>query len=144
MYNMNNRAQMRQPFFEAWEKFQTKQPLSDLEQQLLQVIIEHPEYHYLFQDPEKYKDKDFSAESGETNPYMHFGVHLAIRDQVSMHLPLGIREVFEKLCEQQGSKLEAEHRMIECFSNALWQAMQSGEAFNNDEYLRACRELLGL
>lgn len=142
MYAMNDRNQTRQLFFDAWEKFHAKQPLSDLEQQILQVILEHPEYHYLFQAADKYKNKDFLPELGETNPYMHMSIHLAIRDQIGMNLPLGIRDVFEKLCARSGDKLTAEHEVMECFTQALWEMMHYGKPFDNEAYLQACYSLL--
>jgi len=41
----NNRDELRQFYINSWQKFQSKQALNPLEQQIVAVIQEHPEYH---------------------------------------------------------------------------------------------------
>ena len=94
MFYSNDRQQLRQSFFDAWQKLQYKKPLSPLEMQIAQVIVDHPEYHQLFNHPDKYLDKDYLPEFGETNPFLHLSLHLSIRDQVSTNRPPGMKKIF--------------------------------------------------
>lgn len=138
MYS-NDRGEMRQYFFQTWQKFQAQQMLTDLEQQIVQVILEHPEYHPIFNQPDKYLNKDYLPEFGETNPYLHLALHLTIRDQVSTDRPIGINQIFQQFCKKFGDNLTAEHEMMECLATIMWQSMQQGGQFDLNNYLESLR-----
>ncbi len=55
-----DRQDHRQILFIVWEKHQAKQLLEPMEQKILHVIMNHPEYHHMFADAEKFLDKDFT------------------------------------------------------------------------------------
>ncbi|MEZ5594443.1 MAG: DUF1841 family protein [Gammaproteobacteria bacterium] len=69
-----DRHQIRQVYLDAWCKYCAKQPLEPLQQQIAQVIAEHPEYHRLLQT--RTLHKDFDPAQGESNPFLHMGLHL--------------------------------------------------------------------
>ncbi|NNM60306.1 MAG: DUF1841 family protein [Legionellales bacterium] len=135
MYMMNDPSEARQPYFDAWAKFKQQQPLTDLEKQLVQVMLDHPEYHFIFEKPEKYLDGEYLTEE-KTNPFMHLAVHLVIRDQVMLDNPKGIRQVFAALSSRFGDPLVAEHEMMSCLSEVLWRVLKKGEQFNESQYMR--------
>jgi hypothetical protein len=134
-----DRQQMRHHFFQTWQKFQTQQMLTSLEQQLVQVILDHPEYQPIFNQPDKYLDKDYLPEFGETNPYLHLGLHLTLRDQIATDRPMGINQIFQQYCQKFGDNLAAEHEMMECLATSLWQSMQQGGQFDLENYLENLR-----
>lgn len=137
----NDRQQLRQFFFDTWRKHIAQQPLSALEQQLLQIILAHPEYHYLFENPEKYLDYDYLPEAGEPNPFMHLSLHMGLLEQLTTNRPTGIRTVYHALCQKLGSAHEAEHAMIDCLAHGLWK-MQRGTAYSEQDYLTELNQLL--
>lgn len=122
------RDQARQFFFDAWAKYRAGQPLSDLEQIAVTAIAEHPEYHRFLDDPERHRDRDWTPEAGETNPFLHLSMHLAIREQLSIDQPPGIRARFEVLRAKAGSEHDALHAVMECLGEMLWQAQRQGVA----------------
>ena len=63
--------------------------LSAMEDMALEVILQHPEYHGLLDDVEHYQDKDYLPEMSETNPFLHMGMHIAIKEQLSIDQPAG-------------------------------------------------------
>ncbi|HEX6828858.1 MAG TPA: DUF1841 family protein, partial [Burkholderiales bacterium] len=134
------RDQARQFFFDAWGKYRSQQPLSDLEKLALDVILEHPEYHRVLDDPERHRDRDWTPEMGETNPFLHLSMHLAIREQISVDQPQGIRARFERLCAKTGSEHDALHLTMECLGEMLWQAQRHGTAPDAAVYF-ACLDL---
>src|SRR5512134_2437705 len=115
------RDQARQFFFDAWGKYREQQPLSDLEKLALEVILEHPEYHRVLDQPQRHRDRDWTPEMGETNPFLHLSMHLAIREQLSVDQPPGIRARFERLRATAGSDHDALHTVMECLGEMLWQ-----------------------
>ena len=131
-----NRNQLRQMYFDAWQKHCNRQPMQPLEAQIADVIALHPEYHALFTDAERVLDKDWTPEGGSTNPFLHMGLHLAIREQVSTDRPAGIRAAHQALTLRCGDIHSAEHQMIERLAEALWNAQRSGLPPDEQAYLR--------
>lgn len=120
------RDQARQFFFDTWAKYRANQPLSDLEKLALEVILLHPEYHAVLDDPERHRDRDWTPEMGQTNPFLHLSMHLAIREQLSVDQPPGIHARYQSLCAKTGSEHDALHAVMECLGEMLWQAQRSG------------------
>lgn len=126
----------REFFYTSWHKYQKKMPLSPLETQVVTVMAEHPEYNYLFANPEM-KTTSYFPELGETNPFMHLGLHLAIREQTSLNRPRGIKELYESLLYKGILPLDAEHIMIEFLAEALWTAQKAQSLPDETAYLEA-------
>lgn len=135
-----DRAQMRQQFVDAWSKHKAGTPLTPLEAQLADVIAAHPEYHATIETTDA-AEADFPVEDGQTNPYLHMSLHLAIRDQVNTNLPPGIKEAFSKLVKRLHDPLEAEHQCMECLANEIWQVQRYQREFEPQQYLDCLRKL---
>lgn len=136
-----NRDDLRKFYLESWRKFCQKEPLQPLEAMIAEVVAQHPEYHSLFDDEEKAVGQEFSAENGQGNPFMHMGMHLGLREQLTTQRPSGINTIYEKLVKRLGDTHEAEHRMIECLGQAMWQAQQSGIPPSDENYLECLNRL---
>jgi hypothetical protein len=135
------REQMRHRYLEAWRKFSAREPLEPLEAQLAAVIAEHPEYIGWLESGDNALTAEFTPEAGRENPFLHMGLHLAIREQVSTDRPAGISAIHRELATRAGSAHEAEHRMIEPLALALWEAQRSGGAPDELAYLERLRRL---
>jgi len=132
-----DRNQLRQMYRTAWEKYQEKQLLSPLEAQIADIIKEHPEYHNFITQ----MDKDFLPETGETNPFLHMGLHLGLREQIATNRPKGINKIYNQLLKIKGSSHEAEHQMIECLAEAMWSSQQNKQPPDESAYLKCLRKL---
>ena len=132
----NDRQQLRKAYADAWEKFQQQGQLSPLELQIVEVIKEHPEYHASL----KQLDTDFSPENGQTNPFLHMGMHIGLREQIGTNRPLGIGECYHSLCNKLQSSHEAEHEMMDCLGEAIWQAQKQGTIPDEAAYLACLRQ----
>jgi hypothetical protein len=84
---------------------------------------------------------DFSPEGGRQNPFLHMGLHLAIREQVSTDRPAGIALVHRNLAARLGDAHAAEHAMLEPLAEALWQAQRSGLPPDERAYLERLTRL---
>ena len=134
-----DRAALRRMYSEAWKKRIADAPLSALEAQIAAVVAEHPEYHDIVTTDDV--DRDFLPEDGETNPFLHMGLHLSVREQVSTNRPAGIRAVFAALAERTGDPHAAEHQMIECLAETLWEAQSRNIPPDEQRYLRSLERL---
>ena len=92
-----SRDQSRRFLIDAWAKRRAGTPLSGLEQMAAAVIALHPEYHAIVEAPERHIARDYPAEAGEVNPFLHMSLHLAIAEQLAIDQPPGIRAEFERL-----------------------------------------------
>jgi hypothetical protein len=137
MFFGQNRDQLRRFYVEAWRKHNDKLPIEPLEGMIIDIIALHPEYHPLLADEEQALSHDYSPEQGQTNPFLHMGMHIAIREQLSTHRPAGINAAYEALLKQLGDIHQAEHRMMECLGEAMWQAQRNNTAPDETAYL-AC------
>ena len=134
MFNPS-RDQARQFLFDLWAKHRAGAALSGLESIALSVILEHPEYQGMLEQPERYLDRDWKPEGGETNPFLHLQMHLAIEEQVSIDQPRGIRSAVEALAQRHGSAHDARHDVMDCLAETIWQAQRRGSAPDEAAYL---------
>lgn len=142
MFFGDNVQDTRQLFYSSWQKYRLRQPLTPLEQQLVDVIIDHPEYHAMFEKEDKFIEQAWFPEMGQTNPFLHMGLHLAIRDQVATNSPSGFTKLFQQLLVKYQDKHQVEHNIMECLAESLWQAQQNGQAPDEKIYLNAVAHLL--
>jgi len=127
----NERDELRQVFFEAWRKYQNQLLLEPLENQLVELILQHPEYQPLFERPEEFQDQDFAEE----NPFLHLSLHLSIRDQINADRPEGVKQIYQLYCQKLQDTNTAEHLMMECLGQVLWEAQQSGKMPEEQSYI---------
>lgn len=118
------RDEARRFLFDAWAKFQAQQPLTELEKLTVDILLRHPEYHRIFSQPEAWADKDYLPEFGEINPFLHISMHLSLAEQLGIDQPPGIRQFHQQLAEKHGDVHEAEHDIIDCLGEMLWQAQR--------------------
>ncbi len=134
-----DRNELRQMYIESWRKAQTGAALSPLEAQLAKVIEDHPEYQPLMTDATL--DASFTPDSGQTNPFLHMGLHLAIREQVATDRPPGIAAIFNALLVRTGDTHDAEHQALECLAETLWEAQRANAMPDEAAYLERLRRL---
>lgn len=116
------RDEVRRFFFDAWRRHRAGEPLQPLERLAVAVALEHPEYHAVLDDPERHAGRDYFPELGETNPFLHLSMHLAIEEQLAIDQPPGVRRRFEALAAARGSRHDALHDALECLGEMLWKA----------------------
>ena len=121
-----SRDEARNFLFESWRKRRAGELLTPLEDLAAQLIAKHPEYHAALENPERHQNQDFLPEHGAANPFLHLMMHLTIEEHISIDQPAGIRAHFARLTRMFESEHDAQHRMMECLSEMIWQAQRSG------------------
>ena len=134
-----SRDEARQFLFESWRKRRAGELLTPLEDLVTQLIGKHPEYHTVLENPERYQEQDYLPEQGTPNPFLHLMMHLTIEEQISINQPPGIRAHFVRLTQKFESEHEAQHHMMECLSEMIWQAQRNKAQPDAAIYL-ACLE----
>lgn len=139
-YQQQSRPELRQMYVEAWRKRRERLPIEPVEAQIADVVEAHPEYHAALEQEEATVERDYLPEDGQTNPFLHMGLHLAVRDQLATDRPPGIRAAFAALAARMSSHHAAEHVLLECLAEALWQAQSSGQPPDERAYLDRIRQ----
>lgn len=138
MYNPT-RSQARDFFFSAWANYRAGSPLSDLERVAVEIVALHPEYHALLEARDRNVDRDYTPEQGQTNPFLHLGLHLGIAEQLATDRPGGIRGEFDRLRQKHGDAHRALHDVLECLGETVWRTQRAGVPPDTDAYLECLR-----
>ncbi|HMK85348.1 MAG TPA: DUF1841 family protein [Steroidobacteraceae bacterium] len=135
------RDELRQSYSDAWKRRLAGSPLTPLESMIADVIERHPQYQALVADPQAARALESTAT--EHNPFLHMGLHLAVREQLSIDRPPGIRELHRSLTCRLGGEHSAEHALMESLAQALWEAQRATRAPDEARYLELVRSRLG-
>jgi len=133
------RDQARLSFIDAWRKHQTHSVLTPMEGIITRILLLHPEYHALLDNSEEALAREWTPESGATNPFLHLSLHLAIEEQLSIGQPAGLRAAFDALCAKLGDRHAALHGVLECLAETLWQAQSAGTPMDGEAYVACVR-----
>jgi hypothetical protein len=124
MFNPS-RDEVRSFFTETWRKQREGAILTPLEAIAAELT-----------DGDAASAQDYSPERGQTNPFLHLSMHLAISEQLSIDQPPGIRAAHERLAARLGSTHDAQHAIMECLGETLWEAQRTGTPPDTDAYLQ--------
>ena len=104
---------------------------------MVSIIEIHPEYHDLIDNIES----EYFPEQGEVNPFLHINLHLALRDQLSLIQPKGVKEVHQKLINHYKDSHEVEHLMMECIAEMIYISQKNNTAMDQENYLNCITRL---
>ena len=99
----------------------------------------HPEYHPVLDDPERYMDRQYLPEAGETNPFLHMSMHLSIEEQLSIDQPPGIKNELARIAAKLGDRHAACHQVLECLGEMIWRSQREGTAPDAAAYLECLK-----
>jgi hypothetical protein len=130
-----SREQVRDFFFETWRKYRAGEPLAGLESVALEIALLHPEYHAVLDDPARFRELEYFPELGETNPFLHMSLHMALEEQLSIDQPAGVAERFATLLAHAGDRHAALHEAIDCLAEMVWRAQKDAAPPDAAAYL---------
>lgn len=138
MFNPS-REQVRALFFETWRKYSAREPLAGVETLALEAILLHPEYHGILGAPERSREQEYFPELGETNPFLHLSLHVALEEQLAIDQPVGLCVRFARIASKAANRHAAAHAAIDCLAEMVWRAQRDGGPPDAAGYL-ACLE----
>lgn len=141
MFYTNERDKLRQFYVDSWAKNRNGEPMDAMETMVVRLINLHPEYQQMLSN-NNHLGNNYFPEMGETNPFLHMGMHLGLQEQVSLDRPKGIQEIYQRLGEKLGDVHATEHAMMECLAESLWLSQKNQVEPNEQDYLQSLREML--
>ena len=136
MFNPS-RDQARQFLIDAWAKRRNRLPGTPMDTLAADLVALHPEYHALL-EAEDALTREWTPEHGETNPFLHLSLHLAIEEQLSIDQPPGIRAACQELARRLGEH-EAHHQVMECLGQMIWSSQRTGLPPDTAAYIECVR-----
>lgn len=130
------RQAYRQVFLNSWAAYQSSKPLNPLEQQIIAVLREHPEY---MADLEKNLNQTIG-----TNPFLHLSLHLSLQEQIQHDRPAGIRALYQHALKEpiHHNPHELQHLMMTVLADTLLAAQQDGIMPDESAYLNQLKAAL--
>ncbi len=142
MFNPS-REQARTFLAESWRKRRDRLPATPLEIIAGDIVALHPEYHALLEAKDPSLQREWSPDTGDTNPFLHLSLHLAIEEQLSIDQPPGIAAVFNRLLAQQGERHKALHVVLDCLAETLWRSQRDQAPLDGAGYLERLQDEAG-
>ena len=137
----SDRAQLRAFYARAWERLQAGRPLQPLEALVAGVVGEHPEYQALVGSAAR-READHGAADGQLNPFLHLGMHVALREQAAADRPAGFAALYARVLARHGERHVAEHAMMDCLGAVMWEAQRRGQPPDERAFLACVQGLL--
>jgi Domain of unknown function (DUF1841) len=134
-----SQADVRRFFCETWRKHREGALLTPLEGVASDWIALHPEYHTELTDVDAALAAQFDVDAGRTNPFLHLSMHLSISEQLGIDQPRGIKQAFELLKDRLGSSHDAQHEVMECLGEMIWQSQRSSLPPDGERYIDCVR-----
>lgn len=132
-----SRDDVRQFFTSSWNKHRLKSVLTPMETMAVDIVLLHPEYHPILEDPDS-AQAEFTVEQGQTNPFLHLSMHLAINEQLSIDQPPGIKAAYQTLTATRDPH-EAVHLIMDALGEVIWEAQRLKKPMDSDHYLELIR-----
>ena len=133
-----DRFKQRKFLAASWDKYNSNHLLDPLELQLAKIIERHPEY----QDVIKNLDTEYFPEHGETNPFLHINLHLALQDQLSLDQPKGLKKTYNDLLKKVNDVHQVEHIMMNHIAEMIFNSQKYGKPMDLEHYLKSLKSLI--
>ena len=62
-------------------------------------------------------------------------MHLSIMEQLSIDQPTGISDLYKQLCNKTNNKHNAEHEVMDCMAEMIWQSQYTQNQLDPTIYL---------
>jgi hypothetical protein len=133
-----DKNESRRFFREAWLKFRAGQVLQPLEVLVTDVIAAHPEFHAQVLAASELAPADADP---ACNPFLHLGLHIALREQLAAERPPGLRAEFARLQSDGRAGHAAEHLVMDALATVLWEAQARAAVPDEAVYMARVRAL---
>lgn len=141
MFNPS-RDEARRFLVDAWRKRRDALPATPLETVAADIVQLHPEYHALLESGDEALAREWTPEGGETNPFLHLSLHLAIAEQLQIDQPPGLRAACDALAAKHGDLHPALHDILDCLGETVWRAQRERQPPDGAAYLECVRRKL--
>jgi len=134
-----SREDIRKVYYSVWKKLKNNNTVFEPMETIVSDIIKlHPEYHAMLDDKDAL-EKDFTPEEGKTNPFLHMGMHIAIREQITTNRPIGLKALYMTRCKTHEVH-DVEHNMMECLAETMWNAQRNNQDFDEIGYMECIKK----
>lgn len=134
---IQQRMLFRQSIYYIWGMVKSGQrdELSDKENKLAEILIDHEEYSDHFENIEILDGREYDA-GAEFNPFLHISTHQMVEDQLSANLPVETALFYQALEGKGFSHHEAVHVIMMILVHVMHASALSKSPFDAARYKR--------
>ena len=70
------------------------------------------------------------------------GMHITLREQFASNHPNGIESFYKKILIKTGDPHKAEHLMMDCLAESLWQAQRTNQLPDDQAYIQCLKQII--
>jgi len=95
---------------EVWQRMKKGESLSEEDERLAKILLEHQEYAKIWEETSSKID-----ETEKINPYLHVSLHLVIENQIAEENPRQVSRYLSKKLSQGADRHEIIHELASIF-----------------------------
>jgi hypothetical protein len=107
--------------------------LSDKDQSLARIMLEHEQYHNQFEMADLLHDHHYDIDS-EVNPFIHIIFHQIIENQLASREPIEVFQFYNAMRNNKVSRHETIHSIATIFSFLLHKVLKDPSEFDLEKY----------
>lgn len=134
------RGVSRNHIHRVWRAAREGKTLSEEDQRLAQILLDHPEYRNFWEFADVMGEEDITDENG-VNPFMHAGLHEIVENQLADGNPPAAREAMARLLRKGLPRHEVAHRIANLVTREIYRILKLERPFNEAWYVKALRRL---
>ena len=72
----------------------------------------------------------------KVNPFLHINLHLALRDQLSINQPAGIKNAYDTLLVKLKDEHAVEHLLMDCIAEMIFSSQKNHTPMDHQAYFQ--------
>ena len=135
------RGQDRLLMHKIWQhaKENTLDQLSEEEQMMGKVMLEHEEYHLFFEFADELVDFEFNAET-DVNPYLHVIIHTIVENQLKTKEPIEAYQFYIAMQKKKMPRHDIIHLIGLVMTPFILHTFKANKPFDVELYTRLLRK----
>jgi predicted RNase H-like HicB family nuclease len=133
--------QNRARFLDIWKKASKDESLEGEEALFGKIMLEHSEFHSLFNLGEAAFEIDFAGQR-EINPFLHTSLHAVVEQQLASHNPQEVEQAVQATLARGETLHEAIHRISGILAEVLFEAVQKNRPIDESLYIKKVQGLI--
>lgn len=113
--------------------------LSDEEAAMVQAMMEHTEYHDVWDRLDEFGNREIVVEGA--NPLLHVVMHGVVENQIRNGTPPEVAQVLNACVRRGMDRHELVHEIAALIATQLWEMMTFERPFDQDRYVRQLKAL---
>jgi hypothetical protein len=133
------REMSRGAFQDIWQRGRKGEHLTTEDEAIYAAMQLHPEYTDIWSNAGQLGQREVLVDG--VNPFLHVAMHSVIERQIQDQNPPETSQAMFRLTRAGMDRHEAMHRVLEVFTELLWDTIREKKPFDQSKYHRRLRAI---